>query len=113
MCGSSLQWSQDMNSIRCNTVAVTTGRHETLQCTPWEKIKNGICVCKMPYECSSSLPVCVVDIKSGRTILLTLCKLFALKCLGRHYKPAADGDCVSPAPSGGECGSCSLWERCD
>uniref|UniRef100_UPI00398F4B43 complement component C7-like isoform X1 n=1 Tax=Pristiophorus japonicus TaxID=55135 RepID=UPI00398F4B43 len=51
MCDSSLQWSQDLSTIRCNMVPVVTAKSETLQCAPWQKVKDSKCVCKMPYEC--------------------------------------------------------------
>ncbi|XP_067885217.1 complement component C7-like [Heterodontus francisci] len=113
LCDSSLQWSQDFNSIRCITVAVATRIPETQQCPLWKKIKNSKCVCKMPYECRSSLPVCATDIKRGRTTLLTLCKMLALQCLGRNYELTEETACQSSQAAVRECGSCSLWERCD
>nr|BAU69608.1 complement C7 [Sphyrna zygaena] len=111
-CDSSLQWSQDLNTIRCNTDAVTTRVPDALRCRPWEKIKNGICACKMPYECSSSLPVCAVK-PSGQVFPLTLCKFLALECLGRRFEMTSESDCPSSSPAVRECGSCSPWERCD
>ncbi|XP_048450182.1 complement component C7 [Rhincodon typus] len=87
---------------------------EPPQCAPWEKMKIGKCVCKMPYECSRSLPVCVVDGKTRRVMLLTLCKLLTLECLGRQYELVPQSTCPSPAPSpASRCGSCSLGETCD
>ncbi|XP_043542265.1 complement component C7-like, partial [Chiloscyllium plagiosum] len=50
LCDSSLQWSQDLNTIRCDQGAVTEAP-EHPQCAPWKKMKNEKCVCKMPYEC--------------------------------------------------------------
>ncbi|XP_072373636.1 complement component C7-like [Scyliorhinus torazame] len=112
-CDPSLQWPQDVNTIRCNTASEVTGAPETLQCTPWEKIKNGVCVCKMPYECSSSLPVCGMNIKSRQTILLTLCKLLAMECLGRRFEIITESDCQPSVPSAAKCGSCAPWEKCN
>ncbi|XP_059500947.1 complement component C7 isoform X2 [Stegostoma tigrinum] len=113
LCDSSLQWSQDLSTIICDQEAVTQDP-EPPQCAPWEKMKIGKCVCKMPYECSRSLPVCVVYGKTRRVMLLTLCKLLTLKCLGRHYELVAQSTCPSPAPApASRCGSCSLGETCD
>ncbi|XP_072449060.1 complement component C7-like [Chiloscyllium punctatum] len=77
-------------------------------------MKNEKCVCKMPYECSSSLPVCVVDGKTDRVLLLTLCKLLALECLGRRFELIPQSTCSSAFPDPAAlCGSCSFGETCD
>ncbi|XP_060703159.1 complement component C7-like [Hemiscyllium ocellatum] len=61
-----------------------------------------------------SLPVCVVDGKTDRVMLLTLCKLLALECLGRSFVLVPESTCSSlpPAPAA-RCGSCPLGETCD
>ncbi|XP_072113619.1 complement component C7-like [Mobula birostris] len=71
------------------------------------------CVCKMPYECSASLPVCVRDAGSDRNMLLTWCKLQSLQCLGRAFALAEDADCPAPSLTDRRCGACAPWETCD
>ncbi|XP_066567535.1 complement component C7 [Amia ocellicauda] len=111
MCDSSLNWSPDITQIKCNAVIETT-KAPVLQCKSWEKLENSRCVCKMPYDCKSSLEVCATNAKTGRTDMLSVCKVQALRCLGRVYNLAENTACGPPSPSK-PCPGCQLWEKCD
>ncbi|XP_051876445.1 complement component C7-like, partial [Pristis pectinata] len=113
MCDSNLLWNQELSNIRCEAVPEEEGEQLRPQCAPWEKLVNSECVCKMPYECSASLPVCVTDTGSGRRVLLSWCKLRSLQCLGRAFTLAEDTDCPAPQPTDRGCGACPPWETCD
>ncbi|XP_004678532.1 PREDICTED: complement component C7 isoform X2 [Condylura cristata] len=111
LCGSSLKWSPEMKNARCVqkappvTEAVPT-------CQPWEKLQNSRCVCKMPYECGSSLAVCARDERSKRILPLTVCKMHVLHCQGRNFT-LTEESCALPASSKKACGVCPLWGKCD
>ncbi|XP_049718882.1 complement component C7 [Elephas maximus indicus] len=112
LCGSSLKWSPEMKNVQC----VRKGAHMTQAvpvCQRWEKLQDSRCVCKMPYECGSSLDVCAQDERSKRTLSLTVCKMHVLACRGRNYTLAGRESCTLPAATEKACGACSLWESCD
>ncbi|XP_059830247.1 complement component C7-like [Hypanus sabinus] len=112
-CGPSLLWDPDPHETRCESVPEEEEVSPQPQCAPWKKLVQMECVCKLPYECSASLPVCVRDRGSGRNVLLTWCKLQSLQCLGQAFDLAADADCPAPAPMARRCGACAPWETCD
>ncbi|KYO29039.1 complement component C7 [Alligator mississippiensis] len=114
MCEPSLKWSPDVNSIQCMRRVPTVKTELTEpKCQPWEKLQQSQCVCKMPYECGSSLDVCAIDPRSQRNVALTVCKMHALQCMGRKYSLTRDENCRMPAATEKSCGSCHLWETCD
>ncbi|VFV36298.1 complement component c7-like [Lynx pardinus] len=112
LCGSSLKWSPDMKNVQC-VQKETTLTLAVPECQPWEKLKNSRCVCKMPYECGSSLDVCARDERSKRILPLTVCKLHVLHCQGRNYTLADRESCTLPVPAQKACGTCPLWGKCD
>ncbi|XP_049504678.1 complement component C7 isoform X3 [Panthera uncia] len=112
LCGSSLKWSPDMKNVQC-VQKETTLTLAVPECQPWEKLKNSRCVCKMPYECGSSLDVCARDERSKRILPLTVCKLHVLHCQGRNYTLADRESCTLPVPAQKACGACPLWGKCD
>ncbi|XP_007948726.1 complement component C7 [Orycteropus afer afer] len=112
LCGSSLKWSPEMKNVQC----VRKGANSTQavpECQRWEKLQNSGCVCKMPYECGSSLDVCARDERSKRILPLTVCKMHVLACQGRNYTLAGRDSCTLRATVERACGACSLWENCD
>ncbi|XP_058846100.1 complement component C7-like [Acipenser ruthenus] len=113
MCDSSLNWSPKLTGIQCKTVSSDNQEAQGGQCQPWQKKHNSECVCKMPYECKSSLDICVTNAKTGRTDALTVCKVYALECLGRSYTPADESTCKLPGFQPKPCPACQLWEKCD
>ncbi|KAM5264400.1 complement component C7 [Ctenodactylus gundi] len=112
LCGSSLKWSPEMKSVRCvpKDAPLTQA---VPKCQLWEKLQNSRCVCKMPYECGSSLDVCAQDERSKRILPLTICKMHVLHCQGRNYTLAGKDSCVLPVLAQKACGACPLWGRCD
>ncbi|XP_048857263.1 complement component C7 [Brienomyrus brachyistius] len=110
LCDSSLNWSPQ-ETARCSTLPTEAAR-TVVQCEPWEKLAKDKCVCKMPYECKSSLEVCAWN-QRGSADRLTICKMQALKCLGREYALAEDSACTWPTPKSVSCPGCQMWERCD
>ncbi|XP_016079270.1 PREDICTED: complement component C7 isoform X2 [Miniopterus natalensis] len=112
LCGSSLKWSPEIKDAHCvqKDAPVTQA---VPKCRPWEKVKNSRCVCKLPYECRSSLDVCARDEKSRRILPLTVCKVHALRCQGKHFTLTGTASCVLPAPARRACGACPPWGKCD
>ncbi|KAH0627908.1 hypothetical protein JD844_008475 [Phrynosoma platyrhinos] len=114
LCEPSLKWSPNINEIHCRRRAPSvTVQPVVTECQPWEKVRDTRCVCKMPYECGSSLDVCATDQKTKRTTLLTVCKLHALECTGRQYALVSKENCKTPVATDRSCGSCHLWETCN
>uniref|UniRef100_A0A8I3WT39 Complement component C7 n=1 Tax=Callithrix jacchus TaxID=9483 RepID=A0A8I3WT39_CALJA len=112
LCGSSLKWSPEMKNVRC--VQKDTPLTQAVpKCQLWEKLQNSRCVCKMPYECGSSLDVCAQDERSKRILPLTVCKLHVLHCQGRNYTLTGMDSCTLPASAEKACGACPLWGKCD
>ncbi|XP_060617412.2 complement component C7 [Anolis sagrei] len=114
LCEPSLKWSPNINEIHCRRrVSSVTVQPVVTECQPWEKVQETRCVCKMPYECGSSLDVCATDQRTQRTTLLTVCKLHALECMGRRYALVSKENCKSPVATERSCNSCHLWETCN
>uniref|UniRef100_A0A673ZGR3 Complement component C7 n=1 Tax=Salmo trutta TaxID=8032 RepID=A0A673ZGR3_SALTR len=107
ICDSSLHWSPDPNTITCIYLNVAG------QCKPWEKLAKDKCICKMPYECTSSLQVCANNLENGRTNRLSVCKMHTLNCLGRSYNLTEDSACEWPTNTTSPCTDCQFWETCD
>uniref|UniRef100_A0A8C0X924 Complement component C7 n=1 Tax=Castor canadensis TaxID=51338 RepID=A0A8C0X924_CASCN len=112
LCGSSLKWSPDMRNTQC-VQRDTPLTQAVPECQPWEKLQNSRCICKMPYECGSSLGVCARDERSKRILPLTVCKMHVLHCQGRNYTLTGKGSCTLPASAKKACGACPLWGKCD
>ncbi|PKU41863.1 complement component c7 [Limosa lapponica baueri] len=56
LCEPSLKWSPDMKTIQCKRPVPSVKPEVTEpKCQPWEKVHQSQCVCKMPYECGSSM----------------------------------------------------------
>lgn len=113
-CDSSLNFSPDPAQARC---IEAKGRQKptapTTQCKEWEKPYRGKCVCKMPFECSSSLELCVLNPSNGQFVPLTVCKARAGQCIGINFKVAEDSNCSHRQSSTTECTTCHMWETCD
>ncbi|XP_044302545.1 complement component C7 [Varanus komodoensis] len=114
LCEPTLRWSPNSNDIQCRRRDVISATEPTrIECQPWEKVQETRCVCKMPYECGSSLELCATDQRTKKSTLLTVCKLHALECMGRQYTLAGRENCRTPAAAERTCGSCQMWETCD
>lgn len=112
LCGSSLKWSPETETLRCVQQG-TPSTQAVPECQPWEKLQNSRCVCKMPYECGSSLDVCAQDGRSKKTLALTVCKMHVLRCQGRNYTLVSGQSCRLPSLAEKACGVCPLWGKCD
>lgn len=112
LCGSSLKWSPEMKSVRCVPKDTPVTQAVPI-CQRWEKLQNSKCVCKMPYECGSSLDVCARDERSKRILPLTVCKMHVLLCQGKNYTLIGKESCTLPAAAEKACGVCPLWGKCD
>ncbi|XP_040613500.1 complement component C7 isoform X2 [Mesocricetus auratus] len=103
LCGSSLKWSPEPKNAQCVHKDTSTLPPAGPACQPWEKLKNSKCVCKMPYECGSSLDVCARDERSKRILSLTICKMYVLHCQGRNYTLIGKDSCTPPASAEKAC----------
>lgn len=112
LCGSSLKWSPEMKSIQCVQKEAPLTQ-AVPKCQHWEKLQNSRCVCKLPYECGSSLDVCARDERSKRILRLTVCKMHVLHCQGKNYTLMGRESCALPASAEKACGLCPLWGKCD
>ncbi|ELK06090.1 Complement component C7, partial [Pteropus alecto] len=112
LCGSSLKWSPEVKNVRC-VQKDTILTQAVPKCQHWEKLQNSRCVCKLPYECGSSLDVCARDERSKRILPLTVCKMHVLHCQGRNYTLLGRESCTLPASVDKACGMCPLWGKCD
>ncbi|XP_056449044.1 complement component C7 [Gadus chalcogrammus] len=113
ICDPSLLFSPSPESVRCIEGIIVTARASTAQCQPWEKSSRGKCVCRFPYECMPSLEVCAALTQRG-PVLLSVCKLHALQCLGKNHTLIENSFCEWPVRDTADaCGSCGIWEACN
>ncbi|XP_071339495.1 complement component C7 [Trachinotus anak] len=115
ICDPSLNFSPNPADVKCSLVSTAQPEVAPLvQCKLWEKSSRGKCVCKMPFECSSSLELCATALTSSRkSVLLNVCKMHALQCVGKKYTVAEDSNCNWPQRSTTGCNNCHMWETCD
>lgn len=66
-----------------------------------------------PSPLSSSLEVCTTAPARNRPVLLTVCQMQALKCMGSIHVVADDAVCTWPRRNTTGCRKCHMWERCD
>lgn len=117
MCDPSLNFSPDPKEVKCQKVITepdTKPNNSSLQCQVWEKEIRGHCVCKLPFECGSSLELCATNPVLEMSAVLTVCKMHALKCLKMEHTVAEDSICdwsVHTATAG--CTKCDMWQTCD
>uniref|UniRef100_A0A3Q0R5G1 Complement component C7 n=1 Tax=Amphilophus citrinellus TaxID=61819 RepID=A0A3Q0R5G1_AMPCI len=112
ICDPSLHFSPNPADVRCIQDSTIQQRIvPTVGCKPWEKPSRGKCVCKMPNECGSSLELCATV--GRRSVLLDVCKMHALQCIGKKYTTAEDSTCVWPQRNTTGCASCNMWENCN
>uniref|UniRef100_A0A3Q3VSR5 Complement component C7 n=1 Tax=Mola mola TaxID=94237 RepID=A0A3Q3VSR5_MOLML len=113
-CDPSLNFSPDPADIRCSPVIIPKPQITPMvQCEPWEKPSRGKCVCKIPFECSSSLEVCASTAARRKSVLLTVCKMHTLRCLGKDHEIVEDSSCTWPERNTTGCTNCHMWEACD
>ncbi len=61
---------------------------------------------------SSSLEVCATTAVSRKSILLSVCKMHVLQCMGKSHTIAEESTCRWPERNTG-CTNCHMWETCD
>lgn len=62
---------------------------------------------------SSSLEVCATTFVNRKSVLLNVCKMHALQCMGKNYTIAEDSTCKWPEHNTTGCTNCHMWETCD
>ncbi|KAL4609209.1 complement component C7-like [Arapaima gigas] len=112
-CDSTLSWSPSPRDVACVTRGPLEPETAGLQCAAWEKLVEMQCVCRMPYECGTSIQVCATNPQRSRTDLLSVCKVGALQCLGRSYTLTENSACDWPESEAPPCSACRPWEQCD
>lgn len=65
------------------------------------------------FVTSSSLEVCATLAATRKTVLLNVCKMTALQCMGKKHVIAEDGICKWPERNTTGCTNCHMWETCD
>ncbi|KAF7665354.1 hypothetical protein LDENG_00145950 [Lucifuga dentata] len=114
ICDASLQFSPDPANIKCTKANIPQKLIlPSVQCEPWKKFVKGKCVCRMPSECRSSLELCAIHPQMGSSVLLSVCKMQALQCMGKNLTIAEDSACQWPQRNTTGCTSCHMWETCD
>ncbi|GLD54129.1 complement component C7-like protein, partial [Lates japonicus] len=115
ICDPSLNFSPNPADVKCSPVSILQPRSASaVQCKLWQKSSRGKCVCKMPFECSSSLELCATSsARSRKSVLLSVCKMHALQCVGKKYVLAEDSTCRWPQRNTTGCTSCHMWETCE
>ncbi|XP_019739092.1 complement component C7 isoform X2 [Hippocampus comes] len=95
ICSPSLQWSPSPTAAHCRKGPTAATPHEGLKCKLWENVGKTECVCKMPFQCPTSLELCA-RVSSGQPRVLGVCQLGALRCLGRSFTLVNDNECDWP-----------------
>ncbi|XP_041815757.1 complement component 7b [Chelmon rostratus] len=111
MCSSSLQWSPSPASVLCKAGPTAPSPPAGLKCKLWENVGKTECVCKMPFQCSTSLQLCA-KLGSSQTRLLEVCQLGALRCMGRTFTLAGDSECDWPDKTSTSCEDCHPGTIC-
>uniref|UniRef100_A0A3Q3KJ54 Complement component C7 n=1 Tax=Mastacembelus armatus TaxID=205130 RepID=A0A3Q3KJ54_9TELE len=95
ICTPSLQWSPSPAAAHCKAAPTVHAPTSSLKCKPWENAGKTECVCKMPFQCPTSLQLCA-RLSTSQTRLLGVCQLGALQCVGRTFTLVSDSDCTWP-----------------
>ncbi|XP_070844814.1 complement component 7b [Chaetodon trifascialis] len=111
ICSPSLQWSPSPASAHCKAEPTAPSPPSGLKCKLWENVGKTECVCKMPFQCSTSLQLCA-KLGSSQTRLLEVCQLGALRCMGRDFTLASDSDCDWPDKTATSCEACNPGTIC-
>nr|XP_020479067.1 complement component C7-like [Monopterus albus] len=112
ICSPSLQWSPSPADAHCKAAPTAASPPPSMKCKPWENV--GIftgCVCKMPFQCPTSLQLCA-KLSSSQTRLLSVCQLGALHCVGRNFTLVSDSECDWPEETFTTCENCKPGTVC-
>ncbi|KAG7271227.1 hypothetical protein CRUP_038674 [Coryphaenoides rupestris] len=114
ICGPNLHFSPSPESVHCSQGTVVRATLPPIvQCPPGEKSSRGRCICMFPFECRPSLEVCAVLLQRAPA-LLSVCRLHALRCLGKGHTLVENSACQWPGSgTAAACDSCRIWEVCD
>ncbi|XP_028273758.1 complement component C7 isoform X2 [Parambassis ranga] len=110
ICSPSLQWSPSPANTHCKAAPTHRPPPSGLNCKLWESTGKTGCVCKMPFQCSTSLQLCARLGGSSQTRLLGVCQLGALRCMGRSVTLARD--CNLPEDTFTSCRDCKPGTTC-
>uniref|UniRef100_A0A665X7C0 Complement component C7 n=1 Tax=Echeneis naucrates TaxID=173247 RepID=A0A665X7C0_ECHNA len=111
ICDPSLNFSPNPEDTTCGPVS--TAIAPTVQCNLWEKLSGGQCVCKMPFECGSSLQVCGSSIRgNGKTIPMSVCQMHAMQCKGMNFL-LVDNDEIFPTSLTDQTNACRCRDSAD
>lgn len=69
--------------------------------------------CALCPPASSSLKLCATAAVGRKSVLLDVCKMNALQCMGKKYMIAEDSTCIWPQRDTTGCTGCHMWENCD
>ncbi|XP_056259013.1 complement component 7b [Seriola aureovittata] len=111
LCNPSLQWSPSPAGAHCKAAPTPPSLPPGLKCKLWENVGKTGCVCKMPFQCSTSLQLCT-RFSSSQARLFGVCQLGALRCLGRSFTLASDSDCTWPEETFTSCEACKPGTVC-
>ena len=67
----------------------------------------------MIFVPSPSLEVCASTAARRKSVLLTVCKMHSLRCLGKEHEIVEDSSCTWPERNTKGCTNCHMWETCD
>ncbi|XP_060917376.1 complement component 7b [Labrus mixtus] len=109
MCSPSLLWSPSPADVLCKAVPTAPPPASGLKCKLWETVGENECVCKMPFQCTTSLQLCA-RLSSSQTRLLGVCQLGALQCMGRSFTLVSDSECNWPEET--SCTDCKPGTVC-
>uniref|UniRef100_A0A665WQ00 Complement component C7 n=1 Tax=Echeneis naucrates TaxID=173247 RepID=A0A665WQ00_ECHNA len=111
ICNPSLQWSPSPEGTRCKAAPTAPPPPSGMACKLWENVGKTQCVCKMPFQCTTSLQLCA-RLSSSQSRLISVCQLGALRCLGRSFTLASHSDCNWPAETFTSCEACKPGTVC-
>ncbi|XP_051794585.1 complement component 7b [Acanthochromis polyacanthus] len=111
ICSPSLQWSPSPADTRCKAAPTTPSPPAGLKCKVWENVGQTGCVCKMPFQCLTSLQLCA-RLGSSQPRLLGVCQLGALRCMGRSFTLASDSNCKWSDEAFTSCEGCKPGTVC-
>uniref|UniRef100_A0A665X6J8 Complement component C7 n=1 Tax=Echeneis naucrates TaxID=173247 RepID=A0A665X6J8_ECHNA len=113
ICDPSLNFSPNPEDTTCGPGKCYSKRRSTALLF-FIKLSGGQCVCKMPFECGSSLQVCGSSIRgNGKTIPMSVCQMHAMQCKGMNFLLVDNDECTWQTRDTTGCTKCHIWETCD